>query len=62
MVAVGKLEDQAAALGAADRRDLDAGGVGARQEGEQAIVGDGGDVERPDPRRNSRHGRTAPGR
>ncbi len=30
MVAVGQLEDQAAALGPADRLDLDAGGVGAR--------------------------------
>ena len=45
MVAVGKLEDQAAGAGPADRLDLDPGGVGAPQEGEQAIVGDGGDVD-----------------
>ena len=45
MVAVGQLEDQPAALGSADRLDLDSGGVGAGEEGEQAIVGDGGDVD-----------------
>ena len=45
MVAVGKLEDQAAARGAADRLDLDSGGVGAGEEGQQAIVADGGDVD-----------------
>ena len=45
MVAVGELEDEAAAAGAADRRDLNSGGVGPGEEGEQAIVADGGDVD-----------------
>ena len=45
MVAVGQLEDQPAAAGAADRLDLDAGGMGAGEEGEQAIVADGGDID-----------------
>ena len=45
IVAVGQLEDQPAALGPADRLDLDAGGMGAGEEGQQAIVADGGDID-----------------
>ena len=62
MVAVGQLEDQAAAAGPADRLDLDSGGMGAAQEGEQAIVADGGDIDALVLGEDSRRGRTAPGR
>src|SRR5688500_19919534 len=45
VVSVGEFEDDPAAAGAADRRDLDSGGVGSGEEGEQAIVADGCDID-----------------
>ena len=45
IIAVGQLEDQAAALGAADRLDRHARGMGAGEEGEQAMIADRGDID-----------------
>ena len=45
VIAVRKLEDEAASGGSADRLDFDSGSMSPCQEGEQAIVADGREVD-----------------